>query len=43
MRKLYKELGSASLADLENAARSGKLAATKGEDRSSHVTLKFAA
>jgi DNA polymerase (family X) len=30
VRKLYKELGIASLADLEDAARSGRLAATKG-------------
>jgi DNA polymerase (family X) len=30
VRKLYKELGIASAADLEDAARSGRLAATKG-------------
>jgi DNA polymerase (family 10) len=30
VRKLYKELGIASVADLEDAARSGRLAATKG-------------
>ncbi len=30
VRKLYKELGIASLEDLEDAARSGRLAATKG-------------
>jgi DNA polymerase (family X) len=30
VQKLYKELGIASVADLEDAARSGRLAATKG-------------
>jgi len=30
VQKLYRELGIASLADLEDAARSGRLAATKG-------------
>src|SRR4051812_17402910 len=30
VRKLHKELGIASVAELEDAARSGKLAATKG-------------